>query len=505
MTSSVSSLGIAVNANHSCAILSTGAAKCWGANNKGQIGDNSTTTRLTATQVTSITTGATMIAAGALHTCAVVNSGLKCWGQNTSGQIGESGPFRGHGTTTQRNTPTSVSGLVGLTASVTKYYMLGGQPVAMSKDGAVAWLHTDHLGSASLATNASGLITSSVTRYKPWGEVRVSGTALPTDRRYDFQREETSVGLVDMKARLYSPLLGRFISADAIIPNPSRPQSNNRYSYVENRPVISVDSSGHFMQIVAGVLIGGVVGAALSYGSQVANNLNQNPGMSLQDALTTNIDGGKILKSAGAGAVAGGLIAATGGAALIGGGLNLAGYIAVNELTGNANKMSVEDGLVAFAAGTIGGAISGASRAASALVGAKNTAAFMNNFVAPLSGAIANLSQYAGTQIMNNREVDTGDAIVAGVVGAVAGRLGGAFSRFAPTGIAQSAGSPTGYICDIGQGALNTQRFGWVAATFGRGAAAAFMTNYTPSSLWRRFINSSSTSNRGGNRAIRQN
>ena len=63
----------------------------------------------------------------------------------------------GHGTTTQRNTPTSVTGLVGLTASVTKYYMLGGQPVAMAKDGVVAWLHTDHLGSASLATNASGL------------------------------------------------------------------------------------------------------------------------------------------------------------------------------------------------------------------------------------------------------------------------------------------------------------------------------------------------------------
>ena len=96
LTSGVSSLGIAVNANHSCAILGTGAAKCWGANNKGQIGDTTTTTRLTATQVTSITTGATMIAAGALHTCAVVtNGGLKCWGQNTSGQIGDSGPFEG--------------------------------------------------------------------------------------------------------------------------------------------------------------------------------------------------------------------------------------------------------------------------------------------------------------------------------------------------------------------------------------------------------------------------
>ena len=258
------------------------------------------------------------------------------------------------------------------------------------------------------------------------------------------------------------------------------------------------------MQIVAGALIGGVVGAALSYGSQVANNLNQNPGMSLQDALTTNIDGSKILKSSAAGAVAGGLIAATGGAALIGGGLNLAGYVGVNALTGNADKLSVEDGLVAFAAGTIGGGLSSASKAASALVGASRTAAFMNNVVAPLSGAIANVSQYVGTQLMNNREVDTGDAIFAGAIGFVAGKLAGAFSQFAPTGIARSAGSPTGYVREIAQGALITQKIAWVGTTFLRGAFAASLTNYAPSSLWRRFINSPSANSHNGNRAIRQ-
>ena len=107
----------------------------------------------------------------------------------------------------------------------------------MAKDGAVAWLHTDHLGSASLATNASGLITSSVTRYKPWGEVRISGTALPTDRRYDFQRDESSIGLVDFNARFYSSSLGRFISPDAMMGNHADPQQLNHFAFARNAPV----------------------------------------------------------------------------------------------------------------------------------------------------------------------------------------------------------------------------------------------------------------------------
>ncbi|MBE7529139.1 MAG: hypothetical protein HS099_05340 [Ardenticatenaceae bacterium] len=45
------------------------------------------------------------------------------------------------------------------------------------------------------------------------------------------------IGLVYMNARWYLPSLGRFISADSIIPNPANPQSYNRYSYVLNSPM----------------------------------------------------------------------------------------------------------------------------------------------------------------------------------------------------------------------------------------------------------------------------
>ncbi len=41
-------------------------------------------------------------------------------------------------------------------------------------------------------------------------------------------------------------MIGRFISADTIVPYPFNPQSLNRYSYCRNNPMIYVDPSGHF-------------------------------------------------------------------------------------------------------------------------------------------------------------------------------------------------------------------------------------------------------------------
>ena len=97
------------------------------------------------------------------------------------------------------------------------------------------YLHSDPLGSASLATDASGAkITDSDTRYYPYGVTRpgLAGTGLPTDRRFTGQREETSLGFYDYGARPYDPALGRFlpeqrervlaglVNASAVVPNP---------------------------------------------------------------------------------------------------------------------------------------------------------------------------------------------------------------------------------------------------------------------------------------------
>lgn len=53
------------------------------------------------------------------------------------------------------------------------------------------------------------------------------------------------LGIYHYQSRFYSPKLGRFLSADSIVPNMANPQMFNRFSYVENRPINFNDPDGH--------------------------------------------------------------------------------------------------------------------------------------------------------------------------------------------------------------------------------------------------------------------
>ncbi len=98
---------LGLGGSHSCAILANDKAHCWGRNNAGQLGDNTTTTRLVPVAVTT-TLSFEFIKGGILHTCAKTKttagntSHVHCWGGNEYGQLGD-------GTTTQRLTPVSVN------------------------------------------------------------------------------------------------------------------------------------------------------------------------------------------------------------------------------------------------------------------------------------------------------------------------------------------------------------------------------------------------------------
>lgn len=97
--SSVSSGG-----EHTCAVLSTGTISCWGRNSNGQLGNATTSTSLTPVAVSGITS-ATAVAAGGSHTCALLSDGtVRCWGRNASGQLGD-------GTNTGSSTPVFVFGI----------------------------------------------------------------------------------------------------------------------------------------------------------------------------------------------------------------------------------------------------------------------------------------------------------------------------------------------------------------------------------------------------------
>jgi RHS repeat-associated protein len=125
--------------------------------------------------------------------------------------------------------------------STVKYYYLGGKRVALRTAAGVIYLHGDHLGSASLTTGA----VSSSARYYPYGGDRWTSGSMPTDYKFTGQRQESGFGLYDYGARYYDPLLGRFVSADSVVPGAGNPQAFNRYSYVNNNPLKYVDPSGH--------------------------------------------------------------------------------------------------------------------------------------------------------------------------------------------------------------------------------------------------------------------
>jgi RHS repeat-associated protein len=135
----------------------------------------------------------------------------------------------------------------GSTQTTLKYYSIAGMMVAMDDGTDLVYFANDHLSSASLVMDDSGTLQSE-NRYMPFGEVRdINGVTniTETDFGYTGQRNITDIGLLDYNARFYSPTLMRFTQPDTIIPNPSNPQSYNRYSYVLNNPLIHIDPTGH--------------------------------------------------------------------------------------------------------------------------------------------------------------------------------------------------------------------------------------------------------------------
>ncbi|MCC5950510.1 MAG: hypothetical protein JJU45_00290 [Acidimicrobiia bacterium] len=82
-------VAIAAGANHTCALLDTAAVSCWGDNAAGQTGTGSPGGVTAEPTVVGGLSSAAALAAGANHTCATQADGqARCWGDDTRGQLG---------------------------------------------------------------------------------------------------------------------------------------------------------------------------------------------------------------------------------------------------------------------------------------------------------------------------------------------------------------------------------------------------------------------------------
>jgi hypothetical protein len=107
--------------HHTCALTTAGTVQCWGYNGDGQLGDGTTTDRYTPVTVSGLS-DVTAISAGGFHNCALTTTGtVQCWGYNDGGQLGNgTQDYDPHPTT-----PLTVSGLSGVTAIAAGRYHTG--------------------------------------------------------------------------------------------------------------------------------------------------------------------------------------------------------------------------------------------------------------------------------------------------------------------------------------------------------------------------------------------
>ena len=139
---------------------------------------------------------------------------------------------------------------------VKKYYYAGSTRVAENRAGTLYYLLSDHLGSTAVTTNASGNRVTEL-RYYPYGGSRYNPGGQITTYRFTGQRWDAGTAIYFYNARWYDPAIGRFLSADTIVPSPGNPQSLNRYAYANNNPLTYIDRDGHFA-FVPLLIIGGI-------------------------------------------------------------------------------------------------------------------------------------------------------------------------------------------------------------------------------------------------------
>ena len=117
----------------------------------------------------------------------------------------------------------------------------------------------DYLSNMTHLVNRNGTVVQELS-YDAWGWQRNpethavylpdNETELMLGRGYTGHEHLPMFGLINMNARLYDPVLGRFLSPDPYVQMPDFSQNFNRYSYCLNNPLVYVDEDGEFVEVL---------------------------------------------------------------------------------------------------------------------------------------------------------------------------------------------------------------------------------------------------------------
>ncbi len=324
----------------------------------------------------------------------------------------------------------------------------------------------DHLGSTSVVLSRDDHTDNTIAvkerlSFDAWGRARHdNGWKSPTPNTTVTSNETTrgftghemldSIGLVHMNGRIYDAEIGRFLSADPFIQEPSNSQNFNRYSYVLNNPISYTDPSGYFFKSIVNFFKGvvnaviGVVKAVVNAIKSAGRWLQENWTMIVSVAFAVSLNFllpglGSILSGAIAGFINGAFNAAINGGSLsdiirgaVVGGITGAMTGALHGLPSNLARMGVSSATRAIIHSTAHGIVGGIRNVA---MGGKFKDGFISAAVSTAAGHALSYTDFnIGSAGDGNIENIIKRTAIASVVGGTASHLsGGSFSNGANT------------------------------------------------------------------------
>ena len=233
----------------------------------------------------------------------------------------------------------------------------------------------DYHGNITHIATTGGTLVAEYS-YDPWGRLRNPQThAIYTPgnepdlflgRGFTGHEHLTWFGLINMNARLYDPLLGRFLSPDPYVQAPDFTQNINRYSYALNNPLRYTDQTGGFV-LTAAMTVGIALGCF--FGSMTGSYLGFQRGATGMDMIGYMLGGAAIGGLAGfAGGVAGSALASISNSGFLGGALAggassaASGFVTVtgfSKMNGSTLGKSLINGFISGGVGFLLGGITG--------------------------------------------------------------------------------------------------------------------------------------------------